>query len=325
VKGRVLAVSGVVVGTLAAAVTVARSIPFDDDRWEMALSFSAYALVGYGLAGLALIAASLRRRTVVRLSALAVVVALAAVHASWIVPRYVRDDRPASTETVTVLTANLWVGAADPNSLAKAAESDDIVVLTEVTQPALDRLDALGWSSTYPYRTPGPLPPGGTAGTMVLSRWPLSDTTKFAPDIAHQAWATTVAIPEIGDVIVVGVHPRRPFFGGHNWAPEQRILRASLLDLKRSTSKPIIVAGDFNSVDDHPTLRHLSADGFASATDIAGAGWLPTYRATGSIPPLVGIDHILLTAGLTVTSTETVRVAHTDHRALRATIAGSPR
>jgi endonuclease/exonuclease/phosphatase (EEP) superfamily protein YafD len=325
VKGRVLAVSGVVVGTLAAAVTAARAIPLDDDRWQMALSFSAYALVGYGLAGLALIGASLRRRTAVRLSAVALVVALAAVHASWIVPRYVRDDRPASTGSISLLTANLWVGRADPESLAKAAEPDDLVVLTEVTQPALDRLDALGWSSIYPYRTPGPLPSGGTAGTMVLSRWPLSDTTKFAPEIAHQAWATTVAIPEIGDVIVVGVHPRRPFFGKDDWAPEQRRLRASLLDLKRSTSKPIIVAGDFNSVDDHPTMRNLRTDGFVSATDIAGAGWLPTYRATGSIPPLVGIDHILLTPGLTATSTETVHVAHTDHCGLRATIAGSPR
>jgi endonuclease/exonuclease/phosphatase (EEP) superfamily protein YafD len=67
-------------------------------------------------------------------------------------------------------------------------------------------------------------------------------------------------------------------------------------------------------------LRRL---GLKSATDVAGAGWLPTYPADRPLPPLLPIDHVMINKGLTATSVTSFAISGTDHRGLFATLAGA--
>jgi len=79
-----------------------------------------------------------------------------------------------------------------------------------------------------------------------------------------------------------------------------------------------VVAGDFNAVDNHQSIRRLSAEGFRSTTDSAGSGWQPTYPADRTdLPP---VDHILISPGLAATDSRTVRIAGTDHLGVVATV-----
>ncbi|MFD3812271.1 hypothetical protein [Rhodococcus sp. NPDC058639] len=56
---------------------------------------------------------------------------------------------------------------------------------------------------------------------------------------------------------------------------------------------------------------------FDDAAEQVGAGHLRTYPTGKRIPPVVGIDHILV-AGGSATEVETVSVPGSDHRAVVA-------
>ena len=84
-----------------------------------------------------------------------------------------------------------------------------------------------------------------------------------------------------------------------------------------------MVAGDFNAVDDHGPMRDLYADGWRSAAELAGAGYVGTYPANERIPPLIGSDHILVNDRLAATAFRTFDVPGTDHLGVRAVIAGT--
>ena len=83
------------------------------------------------------------------------------------------------------------------------------------------------------------------------------------------------------------------------------------------------MAGDFNAVAEQGPMQQLHRLGLRSATDLAGAGWLPTYPAGGRLPPLLPIDHVLVNERLTATSVAAFTVPGTDHRGLLASIAGT--
>ena len=104
------------------------------------------------------------------------------------------------------------------------------------------------------------------------------------------------------------------------WAAEHAVLRAAV---RSNLDGPLLVAGDLNAVHDHGPIRALVRDGLTSATDIVGAGWLPTYPANRAFPPLLPIDHVMVNDRLTATSISTVKISRTDHLGLIATIAGT--
>jgi endonuclease/exonuclease/phosphatase (EEP) superfamily protein YafD len=98
------------------------------------------------------------------------------------------------------------------------------------------------------------------------------------------------------------------------------MLREAVID---ELDQPLIVAGDFNAVEDHGPMQALHRLGLKSATDVAGAGWLPTYPANRRIPPLLPIDHVLINEDLTASSVTSFALAGSDHRGLLATLAGT--
>ena len=102
-------------------------------------------------------------------------------------------------------------------------------------------------------------------------------------------------------------------------ASTARCVDAVAADLER----PTIVAGDFNADRRSRTDAAAARAGLKSATDVAGAGWLPTYPANRRFPPLMPIDHVLINSQLTATSITTFQIEGTDHLGLIAVLAGT--
>jgi endonuclease/exonuclease/phosphatase (EEP) superfamily protein YafD len=301
------------------AATYLRVAPPTDDVPNLLAAFVPYAVVAYLLSSLFFAIALLRAR---RRRVLAVVtvltVTLLGCHLAWLAPLFVADHRPASTPPFVLMSLNTRHGAADPQQVAEQANQADLVVLLEATPSLLEGLQAHGWSERFPYSI-GELR-GEVGDTAVYSRFPLSNQAPL-PRAEYQTWITNAAVPGIGTVRVIAAHPCNPFCGNNRFSTDHQELRGTA---NANMGVPLIVAGDLNAVDDHAPIRALHRDGLVSATDIVGAGWLPTYPANQTIPALLPIDHILVNRFLTATSMRTFDVDGTDHRGLLAEIAGTP-
>jgi endonuclease/exonuclease/phosphatase (EEP) superfamily protein YafD len=312
---------GVVALPPALLATYLRVFPPDGNIGQMAASFVAYGLLGYAVSLLCFVIALLRARHRGALAVCTLVVAaLTALQVSWQVPLFVPDDRPATTAPITVMTLNLKIGGGDPAQVWEQAQHADIVMLEEFA--AFDPTAAAGpaWTARFPYSAGyAGAPPAVSADTVIFSRFPLRDTQAL-PVTNFAQWVSVATVPGLGDVTVMAVHPCSPLCGAGVWTREHDVVQA-VASLHRNG--PLLIAGDFNAVDDHLPLRELKRDGLVSATDIVGAGWLPTYPADKSYPPLIPIDHILLSSQLTATSIHRIQVSGTDHRGLVATIAGT--
>lgn len=298
--------------------TALRVLPATDNAAALLASFIAYGTVAYLIALIALGIAVVRARHRVVLAVLAALSAvLLIVHIVWLAPFFVADDRPPTTDPFTVMSLNLLAGQADSAQVAAVAQQADVVVLLEATPTSLYALRPYGWAERFPYSVGDP--DDSRSGTAIYSRYPLNAEDSL-PTTAFQQWIATAEVPGLGPVTIMAVHPCNPFCGGTSWVREHQVVR-EVADAH--VGGPLVVAGDFNAVDDHEPLRRLKRDGLVSATDITGAGWLPTYPANALIPPMIPIDHVLLSPSLTATSIRTFHVDGTDHLGLLAVLAGT--
>ncbi|GAA2109971.1 endonuclease/exonuclease/phosphatase family protein [Microlunatus panaciterrae] len=292
-----------------------------DDIPAMAASFIPFGLLAFLAAFIFLGVALVRARTRLALGVLfAITACLLALQLSWIIPYYTPDDRQATTAPVTLMSLNLLAGQADPSQVMAQARRADLVVLLEYTPAEADALHGLGIDQRFPYSVGDPRP-GDFAGSAIYSRYPLTDPQPL-PEMSFPQWMVTTRLPGIGAVQVVAAHPCNPLCGSGRWNLEHRQLRRSV---RPYLNRRLIIAGDFNAVNDHQPMRDLRSDGLRGADDLVGAGWLPTYPAKGRIPPIIGIDHVMLSPLLTATAIETFRVDGTDHLGLITRVAGTTR
>lgn len=296
----------------ALAATALRLLSFTDPRLQLAASFISFALVGYAIAFVAFGIGFLRarRRGFPALLTLVAVLGLA-LHSLWTLPLFVPDDRPATGDTFRMVSLNALAGEADPQELVEASADADVVVLLEVTPQLVDSLADLGWHDRFNYSVGEPRQ--GLNGSVIYSRFALTEKEQI--DSAFAQWVAEAEVPDVGPVTIFAVHPCNPFCSSGFFDAEHQQLRATA---NKYLDGRLVVAGDFNAVDDHRPMVDLRRDGLRSATDIVGAGWLPTYPAQGTIPPLIAIDHVLLSDSMTATSIETLDISGTDHRGLVA-------
>jgi len=298
--------------------TCLRLVPPTDDATALVASFIAYGIFGYAAALLLLLIALFRARRRQVLGGLTLVAALLSfLHASWLAPLFVPDDRPATTRPFTLMSLNLYNGGADSAEVVAQAQQADVVILIEATPEGLRALKPLGWDAMFPYSV-GDLK-DIVSDTSIYSKFPLSKGTLLGRT-SFQQWQAAVQVPELGTIQLFAVHPCNPYCGSGRWASEHADLRRRIQPL---SGGPVVVAGDFNAVDDQGPLQRLRSDGLRSGADLTGAGWMPTYPANRSFPPLLPIDHVLVSPRLTVTSIRSFAVTGSDHRGLLATIAGA--
>jgi endonuclease/exonuclease/phosphatase (EEP) superfamily protein YafD len=316
----------VTLGLLAMApalvATVLRIFPPADDGPALLASFIPYGLLFWLPTMLLLGIATARARrsgafarvSLVLLSLLALTGVLAAT--AWQAPSFVPADQPVTTDPLTIVSLNVRGGDADQSATIEQAAGADVVTFVEASPWWIDSLP-LRFREEFPYAVGAPLQ--NNSGSIIFSRYPIT-ASEALPASSFQQWSAMVRTPQLGMLRVVAVHPCNPFCGPGLWTAEHTELRHWLA---RQDDTPTIVAGDFNAVDDHGPMRQLYADGWRSAAELAGAGFIRTYPANRRFPALIGIDHVLLDNRLTATSFETFRVPGTDHLGVRAVVAGT--
>jgi endonuclease/exonuclease/phosphatase (EEP) superfamily protein YafD len=302
----------------AIAATLMRLLPPADEPVVQLAAFIPYGLLGYLFALSCLLVTLVRakRRLLPAVITTAVMV-LTAFHLVWLGPLFVKDHRAAATPEFQLMSLNMSRSESDTPVLAERAAQADLVILVETTPTALTALKSFGWDERFPYSVGAPN--DGFADTAVYSRFPFSHS-KLIRGTTFQQWLTTVQVPDVGRIRLIAVHPCNPFCDGERWTAEHQMLREAVID---NLGHPLVVAGDFNAVDDHGPMQALQRVGLKSATDVAGAGWLPTYPANRPIPPLLPIDHVLINKALTATSVTSFAVSGSDHRGLFVTLAGA--
>ncbi|MFD6894384.1 endonuclease/exonuclease/phosphatase family protein [Rhodococcus sp. NPDC060086] len=274
----------------------------------LAASAASYMMIG-AVVG-AVVFALLRYRVA---TAVAVLVVLAAV---WIqAPRYIGESGGAGGDALTVMQANILFGEADPITVVAEVEARrvDLLTVSELTAEAVDAFASEGLDRILPYHFVVPEP--GAGGTGIWSRFPLSDEVEYDGFVMNQVSATA-DVPGAGPVAVYAFHPVPPVYNTEVWADELSRLQEIL---ESAPSGPVIVGADFNATYDHAQYRAMLTGRLRDTAEQVGAGLLFTYPAEARLPPVVGIDHILV-AGGRATSVETVTLPGSDHRAVVAQI-----
>ncbi len=250
----------------------------------------------------------------------AVAVVAAAVLAVCVLPRAVPDvDRgPATGVRLTVMTINMYVGAADPAAIVRLVREHDVAVLAvqEFTPRAKDGLTAAGLDALLPYHAPAD--EVGTTGSGLYSRYPVSRPGSERGRGGNLQAYAMIEPPGAKPLAVESAHPLAPYATSAlaDWRDD---LAAE--PVPDPDGPPRILLGDFNSTLDHAPVRRLIARGYRDAADAAGKGLLPTWGPYAGKPiPPVTIDHVLVDERIGVGDVEVAGVRRSDHRSIIATL-----
>jgi endonuclease/exonuclease/phosphatase (EEP) superfamily protein YafD len=233
-----------------------------------------------------------------------------------------RSLRTAGDEAVTlrVLSVNAKGGHADAEAVEAAVREHqvDVLAIQELTPGLMRRLDQTGLVGLLPYHHADPRP--GSAGTGLWTRWPLTALPSIQGLRAATPRARIEPVPG-SQVTVTAVHPKAPMNGQEaRWQAELELIRSELAAVGGAQ----VVAGDFNASRDHQPFRDLLAAGFLDCADAARRRPWPgyTWPVRRTIPPIMRLDHILVSraAAATVREARIVRIPGTDHRAVLAVI-----
>ena len=257
------------------------------------------------------------RRTPLVVGALIALVGLG-VQLWWFAPQVVGDNpAPAGgARTLTVMTANIYANHGDPVQLIEEAKRADVdvLVVSEITEWALSRMDEAGLAELLPYRI-GTFE-GGVQGTMVFANERLGEPERLPTQF--ECW-----VVDVGALSMIAGHPVAPILAGGppQWREEHRMIHRAAVD-----GDVDLIVGDLNASADHAVIRELEDAGFRDAAEAVNAGWQPTWPANGMgplswLPPFVRIDHVLVGPELAVLDVRTVDIEGTDHLAVIAEVA----
>jgi endonuclease/exonuclease/phosphatase (EEP) superfamily protein YafD len=243
------------------------------------------------------------------------------VNALWLAPLWISDPPPRSGQQIVAMTLNMRYGLAAPSKIIERvrAEKVDLLALEELTPEAVSRLQAGGLNAMLPYQV---LSPAGFAhGSGLWSRWPLSRGPDW--DGVHHMPGATVRVNG-QDVVVRVMHPYRTGkFSAAVYRRDYRRVTANAHALDPAV--PSIMMGDFNAGRDQQAFRALLGDRWRDAPEYAGSGFTPTWNWWSFLPPVVSLDHILISRQLGATRTAVFRAPGSDHHGMIAWLVLQPR
>ncbi len=228
----------------------------------------------------------------------------------------------SADDVLSVMTINLYFGRGDAARVLEAARAHDVDLLAmqEITAEAVEALRALGIDEAYPYSVLAPAPQW--EGVALWSRLPLRDQHTELVGQLHRVSAVVSLDPDRpdDDPTVVSLHINAPWpEPPGDWVAQLAGLREQL----REHQRPVIAMGDYNATLDHAPFRALLGGGCTDAALTARAWWRPTYPAFRLLPPLVTLDHIVV-SGLRSTHVTTARIPGSDHLAVIGALARQP-
>lgn len=237
---------------------------------------------------------------------------LVVLNACWLIPLYVGDDVPAG-QPLTVLTANLYFGRADPDALVRMVKAQhvDVLALEELTDAAVGRLRLAGLDALLPYTDL--LAFRDADGSGIYSRYPLEKLPPF--QARFQSPGATIHVPG-GDVVFRVIHaiPATPA-GDSAYRADYEALTRQVRALPPDNA---VLAGDFNASQDSQSFRRLAGARFRDASEVAGSGVQRTWGVRPGAIALLHLDHVLVEYGVAARSTAVLPLPGSDHRALLA-------
>ena len=311
----VVALAWIVVLPLA-GLAAARVVRFEHRSTLVAAQ--ALTQLVYLPAHLALVVGVFFRRRLLTAVAGAVVVA----HLVWIVPE-LRPARPAavppSAPRLRVLTANILYDNGDVGSLVSDLRrwSPHLVLVQELSPVNLEALRRSRVLDAYPFSVVSPRP--SPLGIGMWSRLPLADAGEWT--LAGSPMLRATVSVSGRPVVVANVHTRAPFGAGGRpaWETQLREMTATL----GREGRPAVVAGDFNATWGHRPFRELLAGaGLRDAHVERGRGWAVTWpHGRWPVPPLVRLDHVLVSPSFAVTGVREGQAGGSDHLPVVADLA----
>jgi endonuclease/exonuclease/phosphatase (EEP) superfamily protein YafD len=234
----------------------------------------------------------------------------------WYAPLFVGDGA-GNGAALTVMTANLRYGGADPFRVVHLVRSEhvDVLATEELTQAAVDDLRGAGLTTELPFFTGEPDQKPGPDGAGLWSRYPL--TPQAGWPLRFSAPGAVVHAPG-GEVLFRVVHAAPPV------AEEPGVYRRDYDAILRAVralprSGRTVVLGDFNATLDNSLLRSLMGDHrLRDAGEKAGSGFLRTWGSQPGSVPLLDLDHVFVSDRLGVRSTAVYDLPRSDHDALLA-------
>ena len=215
----------------------------------------------------------------------------------------------------SVLSLNVGRGSASITQLGATIqqEAPDVLVLVEVNETMISKLQqsVSGWN--YRYRT-AKIVHDGSTDSVILSSIPLRQEIEAVAQSEQVLFDLPVAViddPTHGSIRLVAVHPMPPTHNPRMWA---HTLERLALWHETQRDMPLIMAGDFNATHAHPEFRALS-HGFDDVSPRVGPLNLPSWPADASLPAFAAIDHVLV-RDLKAVRSEQFSVTGTDHHGI---------
>jgi endonuclease/exonuclease/phosphatase (EEP) superfamily protein YafD len=298
------------------ALVIARVVAFDDQRALMLTN--AYTpwvyLPAYFVAAAAI---CFRAKTLAIVAAMVV-----ACHLAWVLPPVFRVvSVPAAAATaphVRVVSSNLMFDNPDVAPLLAEISrfNGDIIVLEELTPTWWAAVQASGLLVSHPHHLEQTRT--GAGGMALLSKLPFRDSAIRYADGVPVLTATVVVRGE--PLSIVGVHvvaPNNDF--ARNGRQQQLVNRVIL-----RTSRPRVVAGDFNSTPYNKWYEELRGLGLREAHEGVGKPFATTWP-NGRRPLIpVRLDHVFADRSVLPLAVQDGRGEGSDHRPVVADFAIMP-
>ena len=130
-------------------------------------------------------------------------------------------SREVTSPPAVILSFNVERAGADTSALAAMIKEHEVevAVLVETDESFIEDLLTLGIQELLPFRSQE-VSPGGVAGTVILSKYPVSHEEQIFVPAHIAALDQPVAViehPTIGRFRVAGVHPYPPISGARTW------------------------------------------------------------------------------------------------------------
>jgi endonuclease/exonuclease/phosphatase (EEP) superfamily protein YafD len=249
-------------------------------------------------------------------AAAAVVAVATACLAAAVLPRAIGSEtvRAPEGETLTVVSANVYLGTADAAALVGLVErlDADLLSVQELTPSFARRLRRLGLERLLPHSTLLAQPRGRGGG--LYARFPLT-TLPHQTRFLFRMPAATMLLPDRTRLRVLAVHPQPPTMDVDGWQEALESLPPT------GDGIPWLLVGDFNATLDHAELRDVLDRGYRDAGDAAGMGLEPTWPNGREITPPITIDHVLADRRFGIVDYGVLNQPGSDHRFVYARLA----
>jgi endonuclease/exonuclease/phosphatase (EEP) superfamily protein YafD len=250
--------------------------------------------------------------------AAAAVATLAAVSlAAAVLPRAIGSEtvQAEGRETLTVLSANVYLGTADPDALIALVDryQPDLLSVQELTPSFARELRRAGIGHRLPHSVLMTQPRGRGGG--IYARHPLTPLPQQTQFFFRMPRAM-ITLPDGRRLRAVAVHPQPPNMSVERWREALESLPAPGVGI------PWVLIGDFNATFDQAEFRDLVDSGYRDAGDATGKGLEPTWPGPDKRPwGLITIDRVLADRRLGVAEYGVDDLPGSDHRAIHARLA----